>query len=235
MIEILLHGLKMDPLVSLHYYAPVCAVINLLVLPFTEGLAPFYAIAAGDISWGVLVSNALVAFLLNIAAVFLVGSGSGLVLTLAGVFKVGAITYIYTIKVLNVCLCPGYSAYCRFGACVWCAHNATTNFRYDCVIDTHVRSSNVNIRLLCRALRTHLIQDVRRKIEQFPLYLLQPKCLDGWTSFRSDSPRRHVEQYALVMIPVGGYLQLRFAAFFCDFSCHSLAWTVLHQLCFRTR
>ena len=44
MIEILLHGLKMNPLVSLHYYAPVCALINLLVLPFTEGLAPFYEI-----------------------------------------------------------------------------------------------------------------------------------------------------------------------------------------------
>ena len=41
MIQILLHGLKMDPLVSLHYYAPVCALINLALLPFTEGMAPF--------------------------------------------------------------------------------------------------------------------------------------------------------------------------------------------------
>ena len=86
MIEILLHGLKMDPLVSLHYYAPVCAIINLAVLPFTEGLEPFYEIMrVGPL---ILFSNALVAFLLNIAAVFLVGAGSGLVLTLAGVFKV---------------------------------------------------------------------------------------------------------------------------------------------------
>lgn len=45
MIQILLHGMKMDPLVSLHYYAPVCAIINLAVLPFTEGLAPFYEVA----------------------------------------------------------------------------------------------------------------------------------------------------------------------------------------------
>ena len=45
MIEILLHGLKMDPLVSLHYYAPVCAIINFAVLPFTEGIAPFYELA----------------------------------------------------------------------------------------------------------------------------------------------------------------------------------------------
>ena len=35
----------------------------------------------------ILLSNAAVAFLLNVAAVFLVGAGSGLVLTLAGVFK----------------------------------------------------------------------------------------------------------------------------------------------------
>jgi drug/metabolite transporter (DMT)-like permease len=87
MIELLLHGLKMDPLVSLHYYAPVCALINLAVIPFTEGLAPFYAIWAGELSLAVLFSNALLAFGLNVAAVFLVSAGSGLVLTLAGVFK----------------------------------------------------------------------------------------------------------------------------------------------------
>jgi hypothetical protein len=85
MIQILLHGLKMDPLVSLHYYAPVCAVINLVFLPFTEGLAPFYELAR--IGPLILLSNTLLAFFLNVAAVFLVGVGSGLVLTLAGVFK----------------------------------------------------------------------------------------------------------------------------------------------------
>jgi hypothetical protein len=85
MIQILLHGLKMDPLVSLHYYAPVCALINVACLPFTEGLAPFYELAR--IGPLIMLSNASVAFLLNVAAVFLVGVGSGLVLTLAGVFK----------------------------------------------------------------------------------------------------------------------------------------------------
>ncbi|KAF8155826.1 triose-phosphate transporter family-domain-containing protein [Crassisporium funariophilum] len=85
MIQILLHNLKMDPLVSLHYYAPVCAIINLCFLPFTEGLAPFYELK--NLGVMVLVSNASVAFFLNVAAVFLVGVGSGLVLTLAGVFK----------------------------------------------------------------------------------------------------------------------------------------------------
>ncbi|CAE6524225.1 unnamed protein product [Rhizoctonia solani] len=85
MIQLLLHGMKMDPLVSLHYYAPVCAAINLLILPFTEGLEPFYHLA--EIGPLILLSNAAVAFLLNVAAVFLIGVGSGLVLTLAGVFK----------------------------------------------------------------------------------------------------------------------------------------------------
>ncbi|KAG8933236.1 hypothetical protein FRC01_010225 [Tulasnella sp. 417] len=85
MIQVLLHGMKMDPLVSLHYYAPVCALINLLVLPFTEGWAPFeHLYRIGPV---ILISNAAVAFLLNVAAVFLISAGSGLVLTLAGVFK----------------------------------------------------------------------------------------------------------------------------------------------------
>jgi len=85
MIQILLHNLKMDPLVSLHYYAPVCAIINLFFLPFAEGLEPFYQLR--EIGVLVLVSNAAVAFLLNVAAVFLVGVASSLVLTLSGVFK----------------------------------------------------------------------------------------------------------------------------------------------------
>jgi len=85
MIEILLHGLKMDPLVSLHYFAPVCALINLACLPFTEGLAPFYELAR--IGPVILISNACIAFVLNIASVVSVGVASGLVLTLAGVLK----------------------------------------------------------------------------------------------------------------------------------------------------
>jgi hypothetical protein len=85
MIQVLLHGLKMDPLVSLHYYAPVCATINACILPFTEGFEPFYAIMrVGPL---ILAANAAIAFSLNVAAVFLIGASSGLVLTLAGVFK----------------------------------------------------------------------------------------------------------------------------------------------------
>jgi hypothetical protein len=85
MIQILLHGLKMDPIVSLHYYAPVCAVINLIVMPFIEGFEPLYNLHRVGIL--VLVSNAGIAFALNVAAVFLISVGSGLILTLAGVLK----------------------------------------------------------------------------------------------------------------------------------------------------
>lgn len=63
---------KMDPLVSLYYFAPVCAVMNFLVAIFWEvpkvsmeevyhvGLFTFFL-------------NGLVAFLLNVSVVFLVG------------------------------------------------------------------------------------------------------------------------------------------------------------------
>ena len=46
-----------------------------------------FTICIRENSPAILLSNASVAFLLNIAAVFLVSAGSGLVLTLAGVFK----------------------------------------------------------------------------------------------------------------------------------------------------
>ena len=51
---------------------------------------------------GVMISNASVAFLLNVAAVFLVGVGSGLVLTLAGVFKVTSILATFVTSYLNL-------------------------------------------------------------------------------------------------------------------------------------
>jgi hypothetical protein len=86
MIQILLHGLKvcllsmsiskgltdgqMDPIVSLHYYAPVCAGINLLILPFTEGLEPFYALHRVGLL--VLFTNAGMAFALNVSFLCLV-------------------------------------------------------------------------------------------------------------------------------------------------------------------
>ncbi|ORX39760.1 triose-phosphate transporter family-domain-containing protein [Kockovaella imperatae] len=85
MIQILLQGFKMDPLCSLHYYAPVCSLINACFIPFTEGMAPLKeAIRIGPL---IMLTNAGVAFGLNVAAVFLISAAGGLVLTLAGVFK----------------------------------------------------------------------------------------------------------------------------------------------------
>lgn len=85
-IQKLLHGLKMDPLVSLYYFAPVCAAFNGALFPIVEGLAPIYE------SWDrlgpvILLTNAGCAMALNVAVVFLISAASSLVLTLSGVLK----------------------------------------------------------------------------------------------------------------------------------------------------
>lgn len=88
MVQRLLQGdeFKMDPLVSLYYYAPVCAAMNLFVALFMEvpkiQMAEIYAVGLGT-----FLANASVAFLLNVSVVFLIGKTSGLVLTLCGVLK----------------------------------------------------------------------------------------------------------------------------------------------------
>ncbi|KAJ5107227.1 sugar phosphate/phosphate translocator [Penicillium angulare] len=77
---------KMDPLVSLYYYAPACAVTNGVVTLFTDiprmGMADIYGLGLGT-----LVANALVAFLLNASVVLLIGKTSAVVLTMAGILK----------------------------------------------------------------------------------------------------------------------------------------------------
>jgi drug/metabolite transporter (DMT)-like permease len=107
LVQTLLNGAeyKMDPLVSLYYFAPVCAVMNTIVALFLEvpqvTMAEFNAVGVP-----IFIANALCAFLLNVAVVFLVslqpksscsfnnkltelqiGKTSGLVLTLCGVLK----------------------------------------------------------------------------------------------------------------------------------------------------
>lgn len=73
MIQILLsgEGNKMDPLVSLYYYAPVCAVMNFLIALATEW-SSFDMAFVWNAGVLVLVSNAAVAFMLNVASVMLV-------------------------------------------------------------------------------------------------------------------------------------------------------------------
>lgn len=62
---------KMDPLVSLYYYAPACAVINSVFTLFVEG--PRISMAAiQSLGYTVLLANGLVAFFLNVSSVLLV-------------------------------------------------------------------------------------------------------------------------------------------------------------------
>ncbi|KAK4645849.1 hypothetical protein QC761_205170 [Podospora bellae-mahoneyi] len=88
MIQVLLSGedMKMDPLVSLYYYAPVCAVMNVIVAIGSEANRFDFG-DVGRAGAGLLVLNAMVAFMLNVSSVFLIGKTSGLVMTLTGILK----------------------------------------------------------------------------------------------------------------------------------------------------
>lgn len=73
MIQTLLsgEGLNMDPLVGLYYYAPVCAVLNLLI----AGTVEIPSVSWEDVrqvGWIILCLNALLAFFLNFVSLVLV-------------------------------------------------------------------------------------------------------------------------------------------------------------------
>jgi uncharacterized membrane protein len=73
MIQVMLsaEGLRMDPLVGLYYYAPVCTLMNLVVVFFSEG-PRFKWEDAASAGYGMLFANACLAFILNVISVFLV-------------------------------------------------------------------------------------------------------------------------------------------------------------------
>ncbi|POS69218.1 hypothetical protein DHEL01_v212388 [Diaporthe helianthi] len=77
---------KMDPLVSLYYFAPACAVTNGLFTALVElprlTMDDIYRLGPM-----VLFANAFVAFLLNVSGVLLIGKTSAVVLTMSGVLK----------------------------------------------------------------------------------------------------------------------------------------------------
>ncbi|EJT70074.1 hypothetical protein GGTG_12247 [Gaeumannomyces tritici R3-111a-1] len=77
---------NMDPLVSLYYFAPVCAVMNLAVALLWElprvSMAEVYHVGLFN-----FFLNGLCAFLLNVSVVMLIGKTSSLVLTICGVLK----------------------------------------------------------------------------------------------------------------------------------------------------
>jgi drug/metabolite transporter (DMT)-like permease len=73
MIQVLLAGetQKMDPLVSLYYYAPVCAVMNIIIAIGSEANS-FDPADVAKAGYTLLLLNAMVAFMLNVSSVFLV-------------------------------------------------------------------------------------------------------------------------------------------------------------------
>ena len=66
---------KMDPLVSLYYFAPVCAIMNFCVAAVVE-LPKITLAEVFNLGIFTLLANAVVAFLLNVSVVFLVSSSS---------------------------------------------------------------------------------------------------------------------------------------------------------------
>ena len=63
---------KMDPLLTLYYYAPVCMVTNFAVALVTES-STFTLAELNRIGSFMLITSAIVAFMLNVCSVFLVG------------------------------------------------------------------------------------------------------------------------------------------------------------------
>ncbi|KAH8673660.1 triose-phosphate transporter family-domain-containing protein [Xylariales sp. PMI_506] len=79
-------GLKMNPLVGLYYYAPVCAVLNGAVAFFAE-VPTFNWGDLERVGWSVLLLNGVIAFMLNVSSVFLIGRTSALAMNLTGILK----------------------------------------------------------------------------------------------------------------------------------------------------
>ena len=85
--NILMKQLKLDPLSSLYYISPVCALfIGIACGYFEFADLPWDRILTQEFA-GVLLINGGVAFTLNVAVVMLIANTSALVLTLAGIIK----------------------------------------------------------------------------------------------------------------------------------------------------
>jgi hypothetical protein len=96
MIQILLQGFGLTPLVSLYYMAPIVLCCNLVVILPIEGMEALW-MAAFDVGPLILLGNALLTFGLNLSSVWLIGKASGLTLTLSGVLKDSAL-FIRSVK-----------------------------------------------------------------------------------------------------------------------------------------
>ena len=85
--NILMKSLKLDPLSSLYYISPVCAIcigIGCMVFEFND--LPWQRMQTTEFILIMLVNGA-VAFTLNVAVVLLISNTSALTLTLAGIVK----------------------------------------------------------------------------------------------------------------------------------------------------
>lgn len=85
--NVLMKQLKLDPLSSLYYIAPVCAFfIGIACIIFEGSDLPLERMQTSDFI-AILLVNGGVAFTLNVAVVLLISNTSALVLTLAGIVK----------------------------------------------------------------------------------------------------------------------------------------------------
>ncbi|KAJ3475132.1 hypothetical protein NLG97_g9563 [Lecanicillium saksenae] len=77
---------RMDPLVSVYYFAPVCAVLNAVVAIFWE-LPKVTMDDVYHVGFPIFFFNGFCAFMLNVSVVLLIGKTSAVVLTISGVLK----------------------------------------------------------------------------------------------------------------------------------------------------
>ncbi|KAI9347295.1 triose-phosphate transporter family-domain-containing protein [Obelidium mucronatum] len=87
MVQQLLKDYKMDPMVSLYHFAPVCAIMNGIACIIVEGNTLTYTKFTTQVGFPILLLNCTIALCLNISVVFLIGKTSSLVMCLSGVFK----------------------------------------------------------------------------------------------------------------------------------------------------
>lgn len=85
--NVLMKNLKLDPLSSLYYIAPLCLLfISIPCIYFESQSLPYERMMTSDFITTMII-NGGVAFTLNVAVVLLISNTSALVLTLAGILK----------------------------------------------------------------------------------------------------------------------------------------------------
>ncbi|KAJ3077353.1 hypothetical protein HDU98_000003 [Podochytrium sp. JEL0797] len=87
LVQQLLKDYKMDPMVSLYHFAPVCAVMNAIACLIVEGRSLSFLEFQTNVGFPILLANCSIALCLNISVVFLIGKTSSLVMCLSGIGK----------------------------------------------------------------------------------------------------------------------------------------------------